>query len=81
MAMAPMPLAARQRPALYWFVSDNAALVRRSLLHIKHDPDQLVSVTVQPVLLVVMFRYFLGGAIRTGGRRSRRSAVRSSACR
>jgi ABC-2 type transport system permease protein len=70
MAMASMPIAARRRPALYWLVSDNAALVRRSLLHIKHDPDQLVSVTVQPVLLVVMFRYFLGGAIRTGSSES-----------
>jgi ABC-2 type transport system permease protein len=39
-------------------------------LHIKHDPDQLVSVTVQPVLLVVMFRYFFGGAIRTGSSES-----------
>jgi ABC-2 type transport system permease protein len=50
----------------YWAASDVWELAKRSLLHIRHDPDQLMSVTVQPVLLVIMFRYLFGGAIRTG---------------
>jgi ABC transporter DrrB family efflux protein len=52
---------------LYWLASNSIELTRRSLLHIKHDPDQLVSVTLQPVLLVIIFRYFFGDAIRLGG--------------
>lgn len=51
---------------LFWALSDIWELTKRSLLHIRQDPDQLVSVTVQPVLLVIMFRYLLGGAIDTG---------------
>lgn len=52
---------------MYWALSDTWELVKRSLRHIRNDPDQLVGVTVQPVVLVLLFRFFLGGAIRIGG--------------
>jgi ABC-2 type transport system permease protein len=45
---------------------DSWELTKRCLLHIKRDPDQLVSVTVQPIILVIMFRFLFGGAITTG---------------
>ncbi|HEY3868688.1 MAG TPA: ABC transporter permease [Actinocrinis sp.] len=51
----------------FWALSDIWELTKRSLLHIRQDPDQLVSVTVQPVILVVLLRYMFGGAIDTGG--------------
>lgn len=51
--------------AVYWALSDIWQLTRRSLLHVRRDPDQLVSVTVQPLILVILFRYLFGGAINT----------------
>lgn len=59
---APGP---QRHSALYWALSDNWELSKRSLRHIRRDPDQLASVTIQPIILVVMFRYLIGGAIRT----------------
>jgi ABC-2 type transport system permease protein len=56
-----------QRSAPYWLLSDSWELVKRSLRHIRNDPDQLVGVAVQPVVLVLLFRFFLGGAIHIGG--------------
>jgi len=60
----------QQRPRIYWVFRDTFVLIVRSLKHIKQDPDQLVSVTIQPVLLVVLFRYLFGGAISTGSHES-----------
>jgi ABC transporter DrrB family efflux protein len=56
-----------KRSRLYWVFSDTAQLVKRSLLHIKQDPDQLLGVTLQPIMFIVLFRYVFGGAINTGG--------------
>ncbi len=56
-----------RRSAAYWAISDSWELVKRSLRHIRNDPDQLVGVAVQPVVLVLLFRFFLGGAIHIGG--------------
>ena len=70
MALSEAPVLSEQRSAAYWFVSNNWELVKRSLRHIRRDPDQLVSVTVQPLVLVIAFRYFFGGAVRTGGSES-----------
>ena len=61
-ALQPM-----RRSAAYWVIVDSWELVKRSLRHIRNDPDQLVGVAVQPVVLVLLFRYFLGGAIHIGG--------------
>src|SRR5918994_1578285 len=35
----------------------------RGMLKVKHVPEQLIDVTVTPVLLVVLFTYMFGGAI------------------
>jgi ABC-2 type transport system permease protein len=56
-----------KRSRIYWVFSDTAQLVKRSLLHIKQDPDQLLGVTIQPIMFIVLFRYVFGGAINTGG--------------
>jgi len=57
----------RARPAsVAWLASDYWEMVKRSLRHIRNDPEQLGNVTVTPVLLVVLMKYLFGGAISTG---------------
>ena len=46
--------------------SDYWEMAKRSLRHIRHDPEQLVNVTLQPVLIVVLADFLFGGAINTG---------------
>jgi ABC-2 type transport system permease protein len=47
-----------------WAVVDYWEMTKRSLRHIRHDPEQLVNVTVQPVLIVVLMDVLFGGAIK-----------------
>jgi ABC-2 type transport system permease protein/oleandomycin transport system permease protein len=54
---------ARARPALGWALADGAVLAKRQLRQIPRVPDELVTALVQPVIIVVLFRYLLGGAI------------------
>jgi ABC-2 type transport system permease protein len=49
-----------------WVASDYWEMVKRSLRHIRHDPEQLANVTVQPVLIVVLMNFVFGGALKTG---------------
>jgi ABC-2 type transport system permease protein/oleandomycin transport system permease protein len=57
----------RARPTIYWTVADMVVLARRQLLHISRVPDELVTTALQPILLVVLFRYVFGGAISVPG--------------
>jgi ABC transporter DrrB family efflux protein len=47
---------------------DTAGVARRNLLRIARTPLMLVVSAVQPALLLVLFRYVLGGAIQIPGR-------------
>jgi ABC transporter DrrB family efflux protein len=38
-------------------------IARRNLLHIKSDPEQLVGMTIQPIMFLALFVYVFGGAI------------------
>jgi ABC transporter DrrB family efflux protein len=38
-------------------------ITRRDLLHIRSDPEQLVGMTIQPLMFLLLFVYVLGGAI------------------
>jgi ABC-2 type transport system permease protein len=49
----PRPGAASQALAFGW----------RGMLKVKHVPEQLVDVTITPVMFVLMFTYLFGGAI------------------
>ncbi len=49
-----------------WTMSDYWEMAKRSLRHIRHDPEQLGNVTITPVMLVVLMRFLFGGAINTG---------------
>lgn len=56
-----------QRPQLYWVFSDTWELFRRSAIQITRTPAQLIFVVImQPVLLIVLFKYVFGGAVDTG---------------
>lgn len=52
---------------LYWALLDSWILIERSLRHIIKNPDQLLSLAVQPIMFMLLFRYVFGGAINTGG--------------
>jgi ABC-2 type transport system permease protein len=58
---------AQRRPGIYWALSDTWELFKRSVTQIRQTPGDLVSfVILQPVLLIVLFRYVFGGAVVTG---------------
>lgn len=56
-----------QHSSLYWFFSDSWVLIGRSLKHIFKNLDQLLSLAIQPIMFMLLFRYVFGGAIDTGG--------------
>jgi oleandomycin transport system permease protein len=45
-------------------------LTWRSLVKIKHSPEQLLDLTLQPIIFVCMFYFLFGGAITGGNRHS-----------
>ena len=63
-------LARVRHTGVAWVASDYWEMTKRSLRHIRNDPEQLVNVTLQPVLIVVLMDVLFGGAIKTGTRGS-----------
>jgi ABC-2 type transport system permease protein len=56
----------QRRPRIYWALSDNWELFKRTVIQIRRTPGDLISfVVLQPVLLIVLFRYVFGGAVET----------------
>jgi ABC-2 type transport system permease protein len=56
-------LASTPRPPRPSRVAAVAAFGWRGMLKVKHVPEQLVDVTITPVLFVLMFTYLFGGAV------------------
>jgi ABC-2 type transport system permease protein len=52
---------------VYWAFSDSFTMIRRNMTHIINNIDQLMSVAIQPIMFMLLFRYVFGGAINTGG--------------
>jgi ABC transporter DrrB family efflux protein len=50
-------------------IRDTIGVAKRTLLRIARTPLMLIVTAIQPVLLLVLFRYVLGGAIRIPGSR------------
>jgi ABC transporter DrrB family efflux protein len=44
-------------------VAQTGVMARRNLLHVLSDPQQLVGMTVQPLMFLLLFVYVFGGAI------------------
>jgi ABC transporter DrrB family efflux protein len=57
----------QQRSKAYWGLMDTLIIAKRNLQHIPRIPTQLLDVTVQPFMFVLLFRFVFGGAIKTGG--------------
>ena len=49
-------------------VANTLTIARRNLLHIKANPEQLVEMTIQPLMFLVLFVYVFGGAIAGSSR-------------
>ncbi|MET9265475.1 ABC transporter permease [Amycolatopsis sp. NPDC004079] len=48
------------------FVSDSSVLLGRSLRHITRSLDTIITTTVTPIVMLLLFTYVLGGAINSG---------------
>lgn len=51
---------------LFWTLGDSWILAKRSIKHITRNLDQLISVTLFPMMFLLLFRYVFAGAIDTG---------------
>jgi ABC-2 type transport system permease protein len=51
------------------FYGDTAVLLGRSMRHITRSLDTIITVTIMPIALMVLFVYVLGGSIHTGSER------------
>ena len=56
-------LASSERPARPGPISTALTFGWRGMLKVKHVPEQLLDVTITPVMFVLMFTYLFGGAI------------------
>jgi ABC-2 type transport system permease protein len=52
---------------LRWAISDGLVITRRNLTHVRHVPEKLLDVTVQPIMFVLLFAYVFGSAISVPG--------------
>ncbi|WP_276357378.1 ABC transporter permease [Cohnella caldifontis] len=53
----------KNRPSFYQTIRNSLTMAYRGLLKIRHTPEQLFDVTLQPILFTLMFTYIFGGAI------------------
>jgi ABC-2 type transport system permease protein len=57
------PTTANVATRFRWAVGDCLALTKRNLTHVRHVPEKLIDVTLQPLMFVLLFAYVFGGAI------------------
>jgi ABC-2 type transport system permease protein len=50
-----------------WALADGLAIARRNLTHVRHVPEKLIDVTLQPLMFVLLFAYVFGSAIAVPG--------------
>lgn len=55
-----------RRSGLYWLLSDNWIMTKRSITHIIRSLDQVMSLVLFPIMFMLLNRYVFGGAIDTG---------------
>jgi oleandomycin transport system permease protein len=54
---------ARRRPSVVEAVRQALTMAWRSLVQIKHNPMELLDLSVQPIMFVLLFTFVFGGAI------------------
>jgi len=52
---------------LWWSFRNALVITRRGIVRIMREPSQLLDVTVQPVIFILLFVYIFGSAIHLGG--------------
>jgi len=68
--MATLPLRAPPSgpwPRLRWALSDALTVAHYNLLHVRYVPENLLRVTAQPLMFVLLFAYVFGSAIGVPG--------------
>jgi ABC-2 type transport system permease protein len=65
----PIPAAVAEPWLLrtWWALKNSWVLARRSIARIAREPEQLLDVTIQPVIFVLLFTYVFGSAIHLAG--------------
>ena len=48
------------------FFGGSAVLLGRSLRHITRSPDTIITTTIMPIAMLLLFVYVFGGAIKSG---------------
>jgi ABC-2 type transport system permease protein len=48
------------------FVSDTRVMLKRSLKHVTRSMDTIITVTITPIAMMLLFVYVFGGAIQSG---------------
>jgi oleandomycin transport system permease protein len=66
MSATTLPISGRIGPGEA--IRHTLTITRRNLLHIRSDPEQLVGMTIQPLMFLVLFVYVFGGAISGSSR-------------
>ncbi|MGX6512924.1 ABC transporter permease [Rhodococcus sp. SJ-2] len=61
--IAPRPLPTARRVGLRDTVTQSLTMGYRGLVKVKHNPEQLFDVVIQPIIFTLMFTYIFGGAI------------------
>jgi ABC-2 type transport system permease protein len=51
----------------WWAIKNSWVLAKRSVARIAREPEQLLDVTIQPVIFVLLFTYVFGSAIHLAG--------------
>jgi len=49
-----------------YFLSDMSVMLGRSMRHVLRSMDTIITVTIMPIAMMLLFVYVLGGAIQTG---------------
>ncbi len=49
-----------------YFFSDMGVMLGRSMRHIFRSMDTIITVTITPIAMLLLFVYVFGGAIQTG---------------
>jgi ABC-2 type transport system permease protein len=52
---------------LWWMLRDGWAITRRELGHVRRDPGQLIAAVIFPAIMVLLFGYVFGSAIKVPG--------------
>ncbi len=66
MTLSTFPVAASHEPVVgraWWAFKNTLVVAKRNIARIAREPEQLLDVTVQPVIFVLLFTYVFGSAV------------------